>query len=425
MSDRIVIVGGGVAAARVSRSYREAGGDGRVTMLSAEARLPYNRPPLSKGLLRGTIEPDAVLVDPATAYAELEIDIRLEAPVAAVDPSAGTVVLADGEELGYDRLVLATGSTPRRLGIPGEAPRRRLLLPNPRRRARRPRGGPHGRQGARRRRGLHRDGDRCLVAEPRPRRDGDRARRPALRSARPSRAVEPRSSSCIATGASSSCSATSSPSSTASGSLTHATTREGRRIEAGLAIVGIGVDPATQYLADAGIALDRWCRPGRRAPPDGRRPNVFAVGDIASFHDPVAGRRRLIQHWTNAHYQGDCAGRTLAGEVAPFDQVAYFFTEVFGVKLGLLGDIGAGHDRIVTRGNLEEGLSPTTSRRPPRGGVDLGPDTRDAGRADAPPARSRPASGAGPPRRGVGTAWSSPSKPPEASAARRRAARPP
>ena len=88
MSDRIVIVGGGVAAARVSRSYREAGGDGRVTMLSAEASLPYNRPPLSKGLLRGTIEPEAVLVDPATAYAELEIDIRLEAPVAAVDPSA-------------------------------------------------------------------------------------------------------------------------------------------------------------------------------------------------------------------------------------------------------------------------------------------------------------------------------------------------
>ena len=60
MSDRIVIVGGGVAAARVSRSYREAAGGGRVTMLSAEPHLPYNRPPLSKGLLRGTVEQDAV-----------------------------------------------------------------------------------------------------------------------------------------------------------------------------------------------------------------------------------------------------------------------------------------------------------------------------------------------------------------------------
>ena len=64
----------------------------------------------------------------------------------------------------------------------------------------------------------------------------------------------------------------------------------------------------------------------------------------------------MIQHWTNAHYQGDRARTHARGRVAPFDQVAYFFTEVFGVKLGLLGDIGAGHDRIVTHGNLEEGL---------------------------------------------------------------------
>ena len=64
----------------------------------------------------------------------------------------------------------------------------------------------------------------------------------------------------------------------------------------------------------------------------------------------------MIQHWTNAHYQGGLVGRTLAGDPAPFDQVASFFTEVFGIKLGLLGDTGAGHDRIVTRGNLDEGL---------------------------------------------------------------------
>jgi len=139
------------------------------------------------------------------------------------------------------------------------------------------------------------------------------------------------------------------------GRLTHATTREGQRIEAGLAIVGIGVEPATGYLAESGIELDRgavvvdaYLRTSHE--------NVFAIGDLASFEDPVAGRRRVIQHWTNAHYQGGLVGRTLAGEPAPFDQVAYFFTEVFGIKLGLLGDTGAGHDRIVTRGNLEAGL---------------------------------------------------------------------
>jgi NADPH-dependent 2,4-dienoyl-CoA reductase/sulfur reductase-like enzyme len=142
------------------------------------------------------------------------------------------------------------------------------------------------------------------------------------------------------------------------GRLTGATTREGRRIEADLAIVGVGVEPATGYLADAGITLDRgavvvdeYLRT--------ERPEIFAVGDLASFHDPVAGKRRVIQHWTNAVQHGACVGRSLAGELTPFDQVAYFFTEVFGVKLGLLGDVGAGHDRIVTRGTLEEGLVST------------------------------------------------------------------
>src|SRR5690349_21281976 len=120
MSDRIVIVGGGVAAARVSRSYREAGGGSRVTILSAEAHLPYNRPPLSKGLLRGAIEPEAVTVEPAAAYGELGIDVRLGMSVTAVEAEAGIVSLAGGEEIAYDQLVLATGSAPRRLGIPGE-----------------------------------------------------------------------------------------------------------------------------------------------------------------------------------------------------------------------------------------------------------------------------------------------------------------
>lgn len=354
MSDRIVIVGGGVAAARVSRSYREAGGDGRVTMLSAEASLPYNRPPLSKGLLRGTIEPEAVLVDPATAYAELEIDIRLEAPVAAVDQSAATVVLDDGEELGYDRLVLATGSTPRRLGVPGEALEgvfsyRTLDDALGVREAARTAGrvlvvgaGFIGMETAA---SLRSNGLDVTVIEPGQRLFaalGHPELSTSLEQLYRDRGVELVLGDVVTE-------------LHGDGSLSHATTREGRRIEAGLAIVGIGVNPATQYLARAGIALDH----GAVVVDEHLRtddPAVFAVGDIASFHDPVAGRRRLIQHWTNAHYQGDCAGRTLAGVVAPFDQVAYFFTEVFGVKLGLLGDIGAGHDRIVTHGNLEEGL---------------------------------------------------------------------
>ena len=82
---------------------------------------------------------------------------------------------------------------------------------------------------------------------------------------------------------------------------------------------------------------------------------MYAVGDVACFHDPIFGHSRLIQHWTNADHQGEQVGRILAGEDAPYDLVAYFFSEVFGTKLGLIGDLDGGHDELVVRGSLEEG----------------------------------------------------------------------
>ena len=87
--DGIVIVGGGLAAARVARAFKDAGGEGPVTILSADTDPPYNRPPLSKGFLRGEIEADAVFVEPEEAYAELGIDLRLGCEVTAVEPTRG------------------------------------------------------------------------------------------------------------------------------------------------------------------------------------------------------------------------------------------------------------------------------------------------------------------------------------------------
>jgi NTE family protein len=139
------------------------------------------------------------------------------------------------------------------------------------------------------------------------------------------------------------------------GRLTSASTRGGQTIGADLAIIGIGVEPSTGYLDGTDIARDR----GSVVVDEHFRtsdPSVFAIGDLARFYDPLAGHRRQIQHWTNASHQGERLGRTLAGEDAPYDQVAYFFTEVLGIKLGLLGDLDGGYDRTVTHGSLEDGL---------------------------------------------------------------------
>ena len=191
MSDRIVIVGGGVAAARVSRSYRESGADGRADdAFGRAATFPTTAHRSRRACCVGRSSRMPCWSSRPPPTTSSRSTFASTHSVTAVDPSAGTVTVADGEEVGYDQLVLATGSTPRRLGIPGRGPRGRLLLPNPRRRARRPSRGQRDRPGAHRRRRLHRDGDRRLVAEPGSRGDGDRARRPALRRPRPSRAVE-------------------------------------------------------------------------------------------------------------------------------------------------------------------------------------------------------------------------------------------
>ena len=354
MSDRIVIVGGGLAGARVAMTYRKAGGGDSVTILSAEPDPPYNRPPLSKGFLRGEVERDDTLVQPEAAYAEAGIELRLGAVATAIDTAARTVALGDGTVLAYERLVLASGSHPRALGIPGEelagvhvyrtladaqavrsaseSARAALVIG----------GGFIGMETAAslRRRGLAVTqidvADHLYASLQAP------PLSLSLERLYRQKGVEVLLGDQIAEFRGE------------DGKLTGARTRAGRELSADLAILGVGVKPATDYLEGCGIELEN----GTVVVDERFATNVqgvWAVGDIARFHDPVFGHRRLIQHWTNANHQGERLGRLLAGDDAPYDQVAFFFSEVFGTKIGLLGDLDGGHDELVMRGSLEAG----------------------------------------------------------------------
>jgi 3-phenylpropionate/trans-cinnamate dioxygenase ferredoxin reductase subunit len=354
MIDRIVIVGGGLAAARVARAFRDAGGEGSVTILSADTDPPYNRPPLSKGFLRGEMEADAVFVEPEETYAELNIDLRLGCEVTGLTPGDRTVSLADGGSQPYDRLVLASGSLPRSLGTPGETlagvhTYRTLRDASTVRAAAESvssalviGGGFIGMEttASLRRRGLavtqvdRSDDLYASLQAPELSKSLERLYR--------ERGVEVILGDVVAEFRGS------------GGKLTGAVTKAGREIEAELAIVGVGVQPSTGYLEGSGVELEQGT-----IVVDERFassvPGIWAVGDIANFSDPIFGHRRLIQHWTNANHQGDRLGRLLAGQDTPYDQVAFFFSEVFGTKIGLLGDLDGGHDELVMRGALEEG----------------------------------------------------------------------
>ena len=352
MTDRIVIVGGGLAGARTARAYRDAGGEAPVTILSAETAHPYNRPPLSKGFLRGEIEADAVFVEPRATYADLGVDVELGARVTKVDAERRFVTLADGRHAAYGRLVLATGSFPRALGVQGErldgvhAFRTLADAEAVRTAAEKARSAVvvgAGFIGMETAASLRRRGLEVTLVEPS---DGLFA---SLRAPVVSRSLE---RLYRERGVHVLLGDTVARFDGAHGRLERAVTGGGREIPAELAVVGVGVQASTGYLDGSGIALENGAvvvNERFETSVDG----VYAAGDVARFHDPVVGHRRLIQHWTNANHHGERLGRLLAGEDARYDLVAYFFSEVFGTKLGLLGDLEAGHDELVVRGSLE------------------------------------------------------------------------
>ena len=116
---RVVIVGAGLAGASAAQTLRDEGFDGPVVLVGDEPDRPYERPPLSKEYLQGKAERDTVFVHAEHWYDDNTVELRTGTPVTAVDRGSRSVVLRDGEQLPYDRLILATGSLPRRLEVPG------------------------------------------------------------------------------------------------------------------------------------------------------------------------------------------------------------------------------------------------------------------------------------------------------------------
>jgi NADPH-dependent 2,4-dienoyl-CoA reductase/sulfur reductase-like enzyme len=136
-----------------------------------------------------------------------------------------------------------------------------------------------------------------------------------------------------------------------SGRVDSVVTGIGRTLATELVVVGVGVDPAVDYLAGSGIEVGNGVVVDERF--ETSVPDIYAAGDVASFHDPLYGRRRRLEHWSNADYAGTQVGRILAGEEAPYATVSSFFTQAFGVTIEVLGD-HTGSDRLVTRGSLRE-----------------------------------------------------------------------
>jgi NADPH-dependent 2,4-dienoyl-CoA reductase/sulfur reductase-like enzyme len=347
-----VIVGASLAGAKAAETLREEGFDGAVVLIGTEDQLPYERPPLSKGYLLGKDARDSIFVHEAGWYAEHDIDLRLAATVRSIDRPGRRVELADGGHVPYDRLLIATGASPRGLNIPGadldgvlylrsvaDSERLQAAL----------RGGGRvviagaGWIGLETAAAAREYGCEVTVVEP--------EAGPLQRSVGPelgevfaklhrSHGVTFRFGEGLSelTGS--------------GGAVTAAITSAGAELPADVVIIAIGVTPNTGIAAEAdleisnGIVVDEALRTSD--------PDIFAAGDVANAFNPLLGRRIRVEHWANALNGGPAAARSMLGQDVSYDRVPYFFTDQYdlGMETAGLPEPGT-YDEVVYRGDEE------------------------------------------------------------------------
>lgn len=346
----LVIVGGGLAGARAVRSYRAAGGDRTIALLSSDAVLPYHRPPLSKGYLRGETDRPPFVEDEAF-YAEHGVEVLLGTSVSAVAPRARVLTTERGR-LGYERLLIASGARPRRLDVPGADldgvfTLRSLADSGAIRDAARAAGraavvggGFIGMEVAASLRQLGLDVTLIHLGRGLFDQFGSPELSDQLASLYRTRGVELLLEQEVAAFG-------------GGRGLEYVETGSGLRVEAELAVVGVGVVPNVEFLAGSGLQLDDGVVVDQGF--ESSVPGVYAAGDVARFFDPLFERRRRIEHWSNANYQGTEVGAVLAGRSGGYDTVSSFFTEVFGTTIRVFGDTANAAQRSV-EGTVESGF---------------------------------------------------------------------
>jgi len=345
---RLVIVGASLAGATAAATLRDEGFDGEIHLIGAEGRLPYNRPPLSKGYLRGAERFEDQLVKPATYYAEQRIELRLGTRAAAIDARRKLVELEGGERVAYDGLLVTTGGRNRVLSVPGAELhgvfQLRTVDDCDRIRAATQRGRRAvvvglGFIGSEVSASLRQLGLEVAAVEgsrvPLARVLGDEMGQ-VLAGIHREKGVELVLEDSVAAFE-------------GSDRVERVRTRKGRVLECDMVVAGVGIVPNTELLAaagahvDNGVLVDARCRTSL--------PDVFAAGDVANHLHPIFGRLR-VEHWNNGYQQGRAAARALLGGEQPYDYIHSFWSDQYEHSIEYVG-FAAAWDRVVFRGRPE------------------------------------------------------------------------
>jgi 3-phenylpropionate/trans-cinnamate dioxygenase ferredoxin reductase component len=352
-----VIVGASLAGARAAEALRDAGFDGRIVLVGEEPDRPYERPPLSKEILLGKADREKAYVHPETWYVEHQVDLRLGTEATAIDREGKVVALSAGDDVSYDRLLLATGSSPRTLDVPqadldgihylrrvGQSENLRDAFGN---------GGRiavvgAGWIGLEVTAAARRHGVEVTVIEPQPHPLNavlgeeigavfGQLHRDHGVDLRTSTGVEGFEGS--------------------GGRVTGVRTSTGDVVQADLVVVGVGIRPNVELAEVAGLAVDNGVLVDELLQTSD--PSIWAAGDVANAINPLLGTRVRVEHWANADGQGKAAGRSMAGRGEPYAKLPYFFTDQYDLSMEYHGFVSPGDDafradRVVLRGTPSE-----------------------------------------------------------------------
>jgi 3-phenylpropionate/trans-cinnamate dioxygenase ferredoxin reductase component len=350
----LVVVGASLAGATAATSLREEGFDGRIVLVGEEHERPYERPPLSKSYLQGKSEKEKIYVHPLDWYAAHDVDLRLGTRVTRIDPATHRLTLDDGPQLAYDKLLLATGSSPRRLPVPGADLDGVLYLRTVGDSER-----TKGTLGSASRLVVIGAGWIGLEVTAAARLAGvevtlvETLELPLLRvlgrevaeifaALHRDHGVDLRFGAQVQeiTGR--------------DGRVAGVRLAEGGHVDAEAVVVGVGITPNTE-LADAaglrvddGIVVDDHLRSSDA--------DIYAAGDVASAFHPLFGRHIRVEHWANAFNQPRTAAKAMVGGDAVYDRVPYFFTDQYDLGMEYSGYVEpGGYDEVAFRGDRDGG----------------------------------------------------------------------
>ncbi len=350
MTEKIVIAGAGHAAGQVVATLRQHKFAGRIVLVGNEPYLPYQRPPLSKKFLAGEITVERLYVKPESFYKDPQIELHLQTTISAIDPDAKTLQVEDGDDIRYDKLVLALGSRARTLPVEGadlnhvhylrniadvegirtelDVGRRMVVIG----------AGYIGLEVAAVARELGLDVTVVEMAD----RVMSRVVSPEISDfyqiEHTNHAVKLRLSTNV----------------TALRGKKRVKAVEigdGEEIPADFVVVGIGILPNTEIASQAGldvsngIVVDDHCQTSDK--------HIYAVGDCTSHPSSIYGRRLRLESVHNALEQAKTAASNLCGEAARYSDVPWFWSDQYDLKLQIAG-LSEGYDDVVIRGNPAE-----------------------------------------------------------------------